>query len=151
MNSPSWHADGAGAQRSPHHVRLLPEHLALLAPEDTIPAARFCKRPSEKNFDMAHLMAGPTPEQQQTKLQLPLKMAVASPRQSEGLQPALHELVRHRQYHVEPAHCRAIASFLVETMRQLAGMPGGRIQRGLASGPECNQRADAPSRSTRGE
>jgi len=103
-------------------VKTLESSFALLAPQGEKLVARFYEELFKRYPEVVPLFANTTPDSQQTKLLAALKLVVENVRNPEALGSALTAMgERHQNYGVTPDQYDAVASTLIDVMKELAG------------------------------
>jgi methyl-accepting chemotaxis protein len=103
-------------------VKTLESSFALLAPQGEKLAARFYEELFKRYPAVVPLFANTTPASQQTKLLAALKLVVENVRNPDALGGVLTAMgERHQGYGAEPEHYGAVASTLIDVMKELAG------------------------------
>lgn len=103
-------------------VETLESSFNLLAPQAEVLAARFYEELFKRYPAVVPLFAHTTPQDQQQKLLASLKLVIENIRKPEVLGSALTALgERHVGYGALPEHYPAVASTLIDVMKELAG------------------------------
>ena len=103
-------------------VGLLEDTFAALAPQGPALVQRFYEELFRRYPDIKPLFAGVSLKHQQKKLLAALVQVVNRLRQPEALDQVLTDLgARHQHYGVKPEHYEAVASTLLDVMREFAG------------------------------
>jgi len=103
-------------------VETLESSFNLLAPQAEVLAARFYEELFKRYPAVVPLFAHTTTEDQQKKLLASLKLVIENIRKPEVLGSALTALgERHQGYGALPDHYPAVASTLIDVMKELAG------------------------------
>jgi len=103
-------------------VETLESSFNLLAPQAEVLAARFYEELFKRYPAVVPLFAHTTTEDQQKKLLASLKLVIENIRKPEVLGSALTALgERHQGYGALPEHYPAVASTLIDVMKELAG------------------------------
>lgn len=103
-------------------VETLEASFNLLAPRAEELVANFYNELFNKHPDVVPMFKNTTPEEQQKKLLSALKLVVANLKNPDVLGDALKSLGgKHKSYGATPAHYGAVASTLIDVMRNMAG------------------------------
>jgi len=103
-------------------VETLESSFNLLAPQAEVLAARFYEELFQRYPAVVPLFAHTSTEEQQKKLLASLKLVIENIRKPEVLGSALTALgERHHGYGALPEHYPAVASTLIDVMKELAG------------------------------
>ncbi len=103
-------------------VPVLEESFALLAPQGEELVRRFYDSLFKRYPQVIPLFDGVDPQEQQKKLLAALALTVGALRAPEKLHQALTALGRrHEAYGAKPEHYKAVATTLLDVMRELAG------------------------------
>lgn len=104
-------------------VKTLESSFALLAPQGEALVARFYEELFKRYPAVIPLFEHTTPQQQQTKLLAALQLVIQNVRNPDALGAALTAMgERHQGYGAEPAHYGAVASTLIDVMKEFAGV-----------------------------
>ena len=103
-------------------VVTLEESFALLAPDAEALVERFYEVLFERYPEVKPMFANTSPKKQQTKLLGALKLVVSNVRNPDVLADALTAMgERHQGYGVESEHYTAVATTLIDVMKEFAG------------------------------
>ncbi|MBI3776014.1 MAG: methyl-accepting chemotaxis protein, partial [Gammaproteobacteria bacterium] len=103
-------------------IDTLEQSFAALAPRGAELVERFYNELFKRFPQVKPLFANTTPKQQQTKLLAALSLVVNNLRKPAVLNKALRELgARHKDYGAVAAHYGAVASTLLDVMKDMAG------------------------------
>lgn len=103
-------------------VKTLESSFALLAPQGEALVARFYEELFKRYPAVISLFEHTTPQQQQTKLLAALKLVVDNVRNPDALAGVLSAMgERHQGYSALPEHYHAVASTLIDVMKEFAG------------------------------
>ena len=103
-------------------VKSLEDSFALLAPQGPALVARFYEELFKRYPAVVPLFENTTPQQQQTKLLGALKFVVENVKNPDALAAALSEMgARHQGYGVTAEQYGAVASTLIDVMKEFAG------------------------------
>lgn len=103
-------------------VKTLESSFALLAPQGEALVARFYEELFKRYPAVIPLFEHTTPQQQQTKLLAALQLVIQNVRNPDALGAALTAMgERHQGFGAEPAHYGAVASTLIDVMKEFAG------------------------------
>jgi len=117
----------APAAQTPTHplgldVETLENSFNLLAPQAEAMVAKFYEELFSRHPDVKPLFVNTTSEKQQQKLLAALGLVIDNLNNVDVLAKALKELgQRHQKYGVEPAHYQAVATTLLDVMKEFAG------------------------------
>ena len=104
------------------NVAVLTNSFNLLAPKAEAMVAKFYAELFSRYPDVKPLFANTTPEKQQQKLLAALSLVIDNLNNIDVLSKALTGLgQRHQKYGVEPAHYQAVATTLLDVMKEYAG------------------------------
>lgn len=120
----AWMKEDAGDNAHPLglQVDVLTDSFNAIAPKAELLVSRFYEELFKRYPDVVPLFVNTTSEKQQQKLLAALKLVISNLNNVDVLAKALTELgARHQTYGAEAGHYGAVASTLLDVMREIAG------------------------------